>query len=414
MLNPERLEGLARMQPKYDACIIGAGLVGLATAYALAERSPGISMIIVDKADRVAAHQSSHNSGVVHSGLYYTPGSSKAKLCVEGRELMYEFCSRYDLPCQRVGKLVIATDQSEVPALDELERRGRANGLGRIERVQAEGIAEIEPAAMGVDALYVPESGITDYAAVASRLAEILIGRGMKIAIGQPVTRIDHEGDVVRVTAGASSFTAGLLINCAGLHADRVAAMAGIEPSVRIIPFRGEYYRLSERSAGLVRALVYPVPDPRYPFLGVHFTRRIDGSVEVGPNAVLAMGREHYRGTRVNWKDVRDTLAFRGFRRLAAKNWRSGVREMLGSRSRRWYSRAARSLVPAVRADDLIPGGSGVRAQAVTPDGVLVDDFVIETIGSTIHVLNAPSPAATASLAIGRHIASEVDSLRRP
>ena len=391
----------------YDACIVGAGLVGLATARAILERSPDLSLIVIDKADRVAAHQSSHNSGVIHSGLYYKPGSMKARLTVEGRDLIYDLAAEHDIPHRRSGKLVIAIDPSEIEALDELERRGRANGLQGLERIGADGIADFEPAAAGIDALHVTEAGIIDYTALAGHIAAELTRNGAVVSLGTPVTRIDQRGSGVEVTAGGSTVTARCLINCAGLHSDRVAILAGVTPSVRIVPFRGEYYRMTERSAHLVKALVYPVPDPRFPFLGVHFTRRIDGTVEVGPNAILALGREHYRGASPDWRDLRETIAFRGFHKLARQHWRSGSRELVGSRSRRLYARAARSLVPAVRTEDLLPGGAGIRAQAVTIDGDLVDDFVIETMGSTIHVLNAPSPAATACLAIGRHIASE-------
>ena len=397
----------------YDACIVGAGLVGLATGRALLERNPDLSLIVIDKADRVAAHQSSHNSGVIHSGLYYKPGSMKALLTVEGRDLIYELAAEHDIPHRRSGKLVIATNPSEIGALDELERRGRANGLQGLERIGADGIAEIEPAAAGIDALHVTEAGVIDYPALAGHIADELTRRGAVVALGKPVTRIDHRDGGVEVTTGNSLITARFLINCAGLHSDRVAALAGLAPSVRIVPFRGEYYRMTDRSAHLVRTLIYPVPDPRFPFLGVHFTRRIDGTVEVGPNAVLALGREHYRGTSPDWGDLRETITFGGFHRLARRHWRSGTRELVGSRSRRLYARAARSLIPGVRTDDLLPGGAGIRAQAVTHDGDLVDDFVIETIGSTIHVLNAPSPAATACLAIGRHIASEAEETFR-
>ena len=398
----------------YDVCVVGAGLVGLATARALSERHPDLSIIVVDKADEVAAHQSSHNSGVIHSGLYYRPGSLKAQLCVEGRDLVYEVCGEHDIPHRKTGKLVIATDPSEIDALDELERRGRANGLDGMERIGPDGIAAVEPAAVGIDALHVQESGIVDYAALATFLATDLEHKGAEIATGRAVTRIDHFGESVIVTAGGSRLRTDLLINCAGLHSDRVAAMAGVTPPVRIVPFRGEYYRMTDQSAHLVRALIYPVPDPRFPFLGVHFTRKIDGTVEVGPNAVPALGREHYRDASIDWEDLRETLTFPGFRKLAWRNWRSGTREIIGSRSRRLYARAAQSLVPDVRPDDLLPGGAGVRAQAVTPSGDLVDDFVIETRGSTIHVLNAPSPAATASLAIGRYIATEAEAALRP
>ena len=389
----------------FDVCVVGAGLVGLATARALTELRPGISVLVLDKEDGLARHQSSHNSGVVHSGLYYKPGSLKAELCVAGREAMYALCDEAGIPAARSGKLVIATDTSEFDALDELERRGRANGLVGLQRMGSEEIKDIEPHAVGLAALFVPEAGVADFPGVAAHLASHLTAGGAEIRTAHAVEAIAHRVDGVEISAGGERHFARALVNCAGLHSDRVAALAGITPRVRIVPFRGEYYKLAESAADLVRTLIYPVPDPRFPFLGVHFTRRIDGTVEVGPNAVLALGREHYRGARPNWTDLGETLRHSGFRRLAARHWKSGAQELLNSRSRRLYARLARRLVPQVRAADLQPGGSGVRAQAVSSDGALVDDFVFEEAGSTVHVLNAPSPGATASLAIGRYIA---------
>ena len=396
---------------RYDVCIVGAGLIGLGVATALADTHPGVSMLLLDKEPTVAAHQSSHNSGVVHSGLYYKPGSLKAKLCVDGRSSTYEICEKEGIPYRQTGKLVIATEPSEVPALDELERRGKANGLKGLERIGADQIREIEPGATGIDALHVPESGVADFPALARHLAKTLSSLDARIVTGAEVTAISHENSGVTVIAGEESYTARILVNCAGLHSDRVARLAGANPSVRIVPFRGEYYRLAGEAEHLVKALIYPVPDPRFPFLGVHFTRRIDGSVEVGPNAVLAMGREHYRDEPADWRELRSIVAHRGFRRLAMRHLVSGTKELLNSRSRRLYARLARRLVPALEAGHLIVGGAGVRAQAVDLSGNLVDDFVIERTGQTIHVLNAPSPGATASIAIGRHISREVSAL---
>ena len=398
-------------ETRYDVCVVGAGLVGLATARGLAEKLPGVSILILDKEGQIAAHQSSHNSGVVHSGLYYRPDSLKARLCVEGRDAVYEVCESEGIPVRRSGKLVIATEPAEIPALDELERRGRANGLAGLTRLGPDGIKEHEPEAAGIDALHVPEAGVADFPALAAHLSAELRKGGAEIRLGSEVTAIDLSIDGVEVTAGAERYRARSLVNCAGLHCDRVAALAGVRSPVRIIPFRGEYYRLSDEAQTLVKTLIYPVPDPRFPFLGVHFTRRIDGSVEVGPNAVLALGREQYRGVGPVWSDLREVLGSSGFRRLAMKHWMSGTKELLSSRSRRLYARLARRLVPATKSDHLIEGGAGVRAQAVNPDGSLVDDFVIEKAGSSVHVLNAPSPGATASLAIGRHIAAQVEPL---
>ena len=396
---------------RYDVGVVGAGLIGLGVARALAESHPGIAILVLEKEAAIATHQSLHNSGVVHSGLYYRPGSLKAALCVEGREAVEQLCSEEGVGFRRSGKLVVATAPAEIAALDELERRGRANGLSGLRRLRSEEIGEVEPHAVGIAALHVAEAAVADFPAMAGRIAARLKSGGARIATGHPVTAIAAEDSGVVVTAGSERFSARVLVNCAGLHSDRVAALAGVKTAVRIIPFRGEYYRLSDRAAALVRGLVYPVPDPRFPFLGVHFTRRVDGTVEVGPNAVLALGREHYRGTRTDWSDVAEILASRGFRRLARRHWREGWRELRSSRSTRRYAALARRLVPALTADDLLPGGAGVRAQAVGTDGSLLDDFVIEQAGPTVHVLNAPSPGATASLAIGRHVARLVGPL---
>ena len=391
-----------------DVCIVGSGLVGLGVANALIEMLPGVSLTILDKEDRVATHQSSHNSGVIHSGLYYQPGSLKAKLCVEGRRRLAAMCEEAGIPYRMTGKLVIASESAEVAPLDELERRGTANGLLGLTRLDSDGIKEIEPHAVGVDALLVPEAGVVDFTEVAAHLARKAQEAGGELITGMGVTAITPKVDRVEVVAGERSFDARALVNCAGLHADRVASLAGVDAGVRIVPFRGEYYALAPEAAGLVRGLIYPVPDPRFPFLGVHFTRRIDGEVEVGPNAVLARGREHYRGERGNWGDFREVLGYRGFRKLAARYWGRGAAEIIRSRFRPIYARSARRLVPAVRSSDLVKGGAGVRAQAVSEDGRLVDDFVIEERGTSVHVLNAPSPGATASLAIGSYIAEIV------
>lgn len=396
---------------RYDVCIVGAGLIGLAVARSLVDAFSGISVAIVDKEGGVARHQSSHNSGVVHSGLYYKPGSLKARLSVEGRRAVYDLCESAGVPYHRSGKLVIATDPSEIPALDELERRGTANGLQGLRRLGPQEIREYEPEATGIAALHVPEAGVADFPGVAEHHASVLGEHGAEIITGVEVTAIEHESEGVSAIAGGRRFSARLLINCAGLHSDRVATMAGVSPGIRIVPFRGEYYRLSDDAVDLVRTLIYPVPDPRFPFLGVHFTRRIDGNVEVGPNAILALGREHYRGVTPDWRELWSILAHRGFRKLARRHWRAGTSEMLNSRSTRRYARLARRLVPALERDHLLPGRAGVRAQAVDSAGNLVDDFVIEKAGRTVHVLNAPSPGATASIAIGQYIAAQASPL---
>lgn len=387
----------------YDACIVGGGLVGLAVGRALLGSHPGASLLVLEKEDRVGFHQSGHNSGVIHSGLYYRPGSLKARLAVEGAREMYQLCAHAGIPHRRSGKVVVATSGSEIAALDELERRGRANGLDSLRRLAPDEISELEPAAVGVDALSVPSAGVVDFPVVANYLAAELEESGAEVLLGHPLTRLHYSRGHFDVVAGEAGFRSRFLINCAGLYSDKVALLAGIEPAVRIVPFRGEYFTLA--GADAIKALIYPVPDPRFPFLGVHFTRRIDNSVEVGPNALLALGREHYRGVAPDWSETMETLRYRGFRRLAARHLLPGIRELVQSTSKHLYARLARRLVPGVRPEQLLPGGVGVRAQAVDRDGHLVDDFVIETTDRSIHVLNAPSPGATASLAIGRYVA---------
>jgi L-2-hydroxyglutarate oxidase len=358
--------------------IVGGGIVGLATAYALRDRKP----VVFEKEREVGSHQTGHNSGVIHSGIYYKPGSYKAKLCVDGARRMQEFCREHKIGYEVCGKVIVATEEAELPRLEELDRRGKANGVA-VERITPERLREIEPEARGIAALHVPGTGIADYVGVAKKLATFVeVRRGVKV-------------DDVR------SLGADLVINCAGLHSDRLA-----RSRTKIVPFRGEYYTLKRTS--LVRGLIYPVPDPAFPFLGVHFTRMVGGGVEAGPNAVLALKREGYRWRDVSVRDALETLAYSGFRKMAKRHWRMGLREVWRSWSKAAFLESLRRLVPAVEMDDLEPGGSGVRAQALDPDGAMVDDFRIERRPGQIHVLNAPSPAATASLAIGAHIASLV------
>ena len=387
-----------------DVVVIGSGIIGLATATAVRARLPDAQVVVVDKEDRVGAHQTGHNSGVLHSGLYYKPGSLKARLCVAGQRRMAAFCEAEGIPFRRSGKVVVASSRDQIPAMDELHRRGTANGLAGIRRLDPDGLREIEPNAVGAAALLVPEAGVVDYGGVAERLAADL-----DVRLGDGVERIAEAGGVNELGLGAGALRARVVVNCGGLHSDRIARMAGIEPPVRIVPFRGEYYLLSAEAADLVRTLIYPVPDPRFPFLGVHFTRRVDDTVEVGPNAVLALGREHYRGAAPNVSDLLETLRYSGFWRIVGRYWRTGAAEAWRSARRSTYARSARTLVPDVQAGDLRPGGAGVRAQAVTPDGTLVDDFSIVETERAVHVLNAPSPGATASFAIGDHIASLVE-----
>ena len=401
--------------------VIGGGLVGLAVAMEAGARFPGRRILVLEQENRLAAHQSGRNSGVVHSGLYYRPGSLRARLCVEGGRMLRDFCRTHDLPYEECGKVVVATTAEEAGALDGLLARGRANGVEGLERLDAAGLREHEPCATGVAAIREPGAAITDYARVAGRYADIVRERGGEVRTGARVVALRRDGaggsgaggdsggvrSVVETTAGA--FGARLLVNCAGLWSDVVARMDGLDPGVRIVPFRGEYHALSPRAAALVRGLIYPVPDARFPFLGVHLTRRVGGGVEAGPNAVLALAREGYRWSDVDPADLARSLAFEGFRRLVRRHWRTGLMEMRRSLSKRAFLAALRRLMPDLALQDLEPGGSGVRAMAIDRDGTMVDDFRFAASPGRIHVLNVPSPAATASIAIGRHIAGMLD-----
>jgi L-2-hydroxyglutarate oxidase len=388
-----------------DIAIVGGGIIGLATALALSERVPRLQLAVLEKESRLAAHQSSHNSGVIHAGIYYTPGSYKACLCVEGVKLMLTFCDMYGIQYERCGKVIVATSPEELPRLAQLYKRGVANGVAGLERIGPERVREIEPHANALAAIYLPATGIVDFGKVSMTMASVLRGRETAILTGARVGRIvSANGGVVLETA-SGTVRARALINCAGLYADRVARLMGVRTDVRIIPFRGEYYNLVPDRRHLVRGLIYPAPDPAFPFLGVHFTRTIHGGVEAGPNAVLAFAREGYTFMHIRLGEVAGMLAYPGFWRMAARYWRMGLYELYRSLSRSAFVRALQRLVPEISPADLEPGGAGVRAQAVEKDGALVDDFRIVETPKAIHVLNAPSPAATASLAIGRHIA---------
>jgi L-2-hydroxyglutarate oxidase len=391
---------------RHDIVIVGGGIVGLAVALEITNRFPRLRLLLLEKEDRVGQHQSSHNSGVIHSGVYYQPGSLKARLCVEGARAMIEFCRAHDIPHQVCGKVIVAVDQQEFPRLEELRRRGGVNGLTGLQMIGPEQLREIEPCASGLRALVVPSTGITDYALVCEKYAELIRAQGGTILTSTAVTGLRHLTSEVGVETSGPSFSTNYLINCAGLFSDRIAGMAGGRPDVIIVPFRGEYYHLISQRSSLVRALIYPVPDPQFPFLGVHFTRRVSGTVDAGPNAVLAFRREGYRRTDLNLHDLASSLAFPGFWHMTAKHWRSGLDEFHRSFSKPAFVRALQRLLPELRAEDLIPGGSGVRAQALRRDGTLVDDFQFVPSGRILHVLNVPSPAATASLVIGRTIVS--------
>lgn len=388
-----------------SALIIGGGLVGLATAWRLRERHPAARLTLLEKEDRVGAHQSTHNSGVLHCGLYYQPGSRKARLAVEGIRQMVAFCRSEDIPHDVCGKLVVATRDEELPRLDELLRRGQANGLQGLRRISREEIRTIEPHAAGLAAARVPEEGIVDYDAVCQRLAKRFREREGRLELNAKVRRIERRPGAWIAHTPRGAFEAQWLVNCAGLHCDRVAHLAGEPREVRIVPFRGEYYQLKPDRQELVRHLIYPVPDPKFPFLGVHFTRLIQGGVEAGPNAVLAFAREGYRFTHIDPTDLWDALTFPGLWRFL-RQYPDMVRtELVQSFSKARFCRALQRLVPEIRPADLTTGGAGVRAQAMTPQGRLVQDFHILARDHALHVLNAPSPAATASLAIGEHVA---------
>lgn len=401
------------MSEAFDVVVVGAGLVGLATARACLRA--GGTVAVVEAEDRVAAHQSGHNSGVLHAGLYYRPGSRKAALCGRGRRALEEFCDRHAVRWQRTGKLVVATRDDQRPALEELVRRGRANGIEGIESLGPEGMRAHEPHVRGVAGLWVPVTGIVDFGAVARALRTEIEAGGGRVFLEAPLTHVraaEERGVHATLLAGAHELRASFVVNCAGLHADRVARLCGVVPAARIVPFRGEYKELRPQARDLVRGLVYPVPDPRFPFLGVHFTRRVDGSVEAGPNAVLALSRHGYRWRDVSLRELAGYATNRGFWRMARRYWRTGLAEVGRSLSHAAFTRALQELVPAVCAEDLLPGGSGVRAQALTRDGTLADDFVFAEGPRSLHVLSAPSPAATACLAIGDEIAARAAVLR--
>src|SRR3989454_12707449 len=390
-----------------DITIIGGGIIGLATAMALTDRYPRARLTILDKEPKIAAHQTGHNSGVIHSGIYYKPGSLKAKLCVQGARLMKAFCTEHGIHWEPCGKLIVATDEQELPRLQSIYERGQANGLSGLKILEAEDVRGIEPHCQAVRAIVVPETGIVDYIQVAGKRGELLEKGGVEIMTRAGFTAIRRssgQGLVLETPRGA--FSSHFLVNCAGLYSDEVARLMGIQPEVRIIPFRGEYYMLRRERRSLVRNLIYPVPDPEFPFLGVHFTRTVHGDVEAGPNAVLAFAREGYRLTTVRAGELLGTLTYAGFWHMARRYWRMGSYELYRSASKAAFVRSLQKLVPDIREPDIERGGAGVRAQAVSPDGSLVDDFKISVTEGAVHVVNAPSPGATASLAIGRHIAA--------
>lgn len=394
------------MTARYDVAIVGGGLIGLATAFRLLGSHPDLHLAVVEKELELALHQSGRNSGVLHAGLYYRPGSLKARLCREGKASLERFCREHDVPFERTGKLVVATRPDELPRLDELKARGTANGLEAIEEAGPERIREIEPHAVGLRALHVPETGIVDFRRVALALADELRARGAEILLGRRVTSIAVHGAEVVVGTSQGAVHAARVVTAAGLQSDRVAAMTRAGGGGRIVPFRGDYCVLRPGARHLVRGLIYPVPDPALPFLGVHLTRRIDGEVWAGPNAALALAREGYRRWQVDPRDLMASLGYRGFRRLARRHWRSGLEELGRDLSKRAFVAACRRYVPELRTRDVRWGPSGIRAQAVGEDGALLDDFSLDEGDRVLHVRNAPSPAATSCLAIGSMLAA--------
>jgi L-2-hydroxyglutarate oxidase len=399
------IPGGLESNPMYDVTIIGAGIVGLASAHKLLELRPGLRVALIDKEPAVAAHQTGHNSGVIHSGIYYRPGSAKARNCRKGYDELLSFCAQHGIEHEICGKLIVAVDDTEKPRLDQLFQRGVENGLEGLKQIGAHELRELEPNVRGVEAVVVPQTGIISYRAVARKLQALLVERGADIQLGAALKSVRRQGSELVLETSRTQITTGLMVNCAGLYSDRVAQLSGMRLDVKVIPFRGEYYDFTEDGEHLVRNLIYPVPDPALPFLGVHFTRKLGGGIEAGPNAVLALRREGYSRWDMHPAELLETLCYPGFRRLAARHWRSGLGELRRSFSRRLFLESLQRLIPAIEDKHLRRGGAGVRAQAVDTGGRMVDDFLILEEQLAIHVVNAPSPAATASLAVGAEVA---------
>jgi (S)-2-hydroxyglutarate dehydrogenase len=396
------------MGERADAVVVGAGILGLAVARELLLRRPQLDLVVLEKEAAIARHQTGHNSGVIHSGIYYTPGSLKARLCKEGQQLLYAYCDERGIEYERCGKVIVASSQEELPRLEQLRERALANGV-TIEEVGPERLAELEPHVAGVRALHARETGIVDFRRVVRALADDVRSAGGDVRPAREVTGLRQDGTGTRVESGGDSIHARFVVTCAGLYSDRLAVMTGAPESPKIVPFRGSYHVLRPEARSLVRGLVYPVPDPAFPFLGVHFTKQVSGEVWVGPNAVLAFAREGYRLRDVRLRELRETLGYRGFRTLARRYWRAGLAEVTGELSKRRFVAALRRLVPELRARDVLPGPSGVRAQALSEDGQLLDDFWFDETDTVTHVRNAPSPGATSSLAIAREIVDRVE-----
>ncbi len=387
----------------YSVLIVGGGIVGLATALKIKQANPAIKMAILEKEDSLAAHQTGHNSGVIHSGVYYKPGSMKAKNCINGYNQLLSFCEQEEIPYELCGKVIVATDPKEFPALDTIMERGKQNGLADLKNISEGELKEIEPHVNGLKGIYVPQTGIIDYVSVTNKYAEIFKHFGGEIFLGNKVLDIkkNKNNGLLTVVTNNQSFTTRLVVNCSGLFSDKIAKMMGDKVDYKIVPFRGEYYKLKEEKQRLVKNLIYPVPDPAFPFLGVHFTRMINGGIEAGPNAVLAFKREGYKRTNINLAELGETLAWPGFQKVASKYWKTGFGEMYRSFSKAAFTKALQKLMPEITKDDLVPGGAGVRAQACDRNGGLIDDFLISEGENYVNVCNAPSPAATSSLSIG-------------
>lgn len=388
----------------YDFIIVGAGIVGLSTAHKLSLAFPDINILVLEKEDRVAAHQTGNNSGVIHSGIYYKPNSYRAKNCVEGRHQLVDFCQQHNVDYEICGKVIVATKEDDLPRLDSIFKTGQINEIEGIKKIDPKELAEIEPYANGIKAIHVPCSGIVDYVSVCQKLRSLLEEKGNTVSCGQKVQKINQNGRQLSVTTGSDTFTAQYLINCAGLYSDHVAESAGVKSEIQIVPFRGEYFELKPEARHFVNGLIYPMPNPAFPFLGVHFTKMVGGAVECGPNAVFAFKREGYDKLSFNLNETIETLNFPGFWRLAKKHWKMGLDEWYRSFSKKAFVKDLQELLPAIRPQHLKASPSGVRAMALNPQGEILDDFQFKTTDNEIHVLNAPSPAATAGLAIGDEI----------
>ena len=388
----------------FDAVIIGGGIVGTSTALSLQQKGFN-SVLVIEAEEKLAAHQTGNNSGVIHSGIYYKPGSLKGKLCTEGRELLYRFCEEHDIPNERCGKIIIATEKKEIPILNDIESRGLANGLKGIKRLRKEEIKDYEPYAEGEEALLVPQTGIVDFIGVTNKFSELISRHGGEVLTSVRFLNAVKSNNHLVVETTKNDFKCKLLINCGGLQSDRIAKKCGVSPRLQIIPFRGEYFKIKKEKEYLVRNLIYPVPDPKFPFLGVHFTRMIKGGIEAGPNAVLAFSRKGYTYNEISFTDIFEMISFPGFWRMVKQHYKMGTDEFRRSLNKSLFTKALQKLIPQIEENDIVRGGSGIRAQALNKSGKLIDDFKIIENESQVHILNAPSPAATASISIGKYIA---------